>query len=57
MRRLFLLMSVVGLMGRAFILWLRIRPIIPPARWLLQIRPVLQEYWREINQIRENAKL
>ena len=57
MRRLFLLLSFLALMGRAFILWLRIRPIIPPVRWLLQIRPVLLEYWREINQIRENAKL
>ncbi|MBZ0319160.1 MAG: hypothetical protein K8L91_22280 [Anaerolineae bacterium] len=56
MRRNFILMSLVAMMGRALIVWLRVRPIVPAVRWLLRVRPEVVAYLREINQIRSLTK-
>ncbi|MBL1134022.1 MAG: hypothetical protein HND46_01795 [Chloroflexi bacterium] len=56
MRRIFILMSLVAMMGRALIVWLRVRPIVPTVRWLLRVRPEVVAYLREINQIRSLTK-
>lgn len=56
MRRIFVLMSLTGMMGRVLIIWLRVRPIVPTVRWLLRIRPDVTAYLHEINQIRSLTK-
>lgn len=49
-------MSLTAMMGRALIVWLRVRPIVPTVRWLLRVRPDVMAYLREINQIRSLTK-
>lgn len=49
-------MSLVAMMGRALIVWLRVRPIVPTVRWLLRVRPEVVAYLHEINHIRSLTK-
>lgn len=52
-----MLFSLTSLVGRALILWMRVRPILPTVRWILKVRPSVVAYLREINQIRALTKL
>ncbi|MBI5931056.1 MAG: hypothetical protein HY862_17235 [Chloroflexi bacterium] len=56
MRRIFVLMSLTAMMGRALIVWMRVRPLVPTVRWLLKIRPDVMAYLHEVNQIRSLTK-
>jgi hypothetical protein len=51
MKQILWLFRLLNLGGRALLIWLRIRPLLPHVRWLLAARPYILQYLQELRKL------